>query len=118
MTDLYVDPSGSDAANGLTPATAVATLAHGAALMGGGDRLLLKRGGTWREQLTVPTGGTAQAPTVIAAYGTGDRPVVKGSAALTNASFALKGNAPAIPAALWVEPPPLVRPDGKLTGKG
>lgn len=103
MTTFYVDPAGSDAADGQSSGTAVATLAKATTLMAGGDRLLLKRGSYWREQLTVPASGTAQAPTVVGAYGAGDRPVVKGSAVLTNAAFALKSADPGTPSVLYVE---------------
>lgn len=44
-----------------------------------GDRILLRRGQVWREQLIVSTSGTADKPFVIGAYGTGSRPMLKGS---------------------------------------
>jgi len=80
---IYVSSStGNDNNNGLTPQTAVATLAKGESLLRNGypDQLLLKAGDTFVNQsfgdLTV-SGQSATAPMVIGTYGTGPAPVVE-----------------------------------------
>ncbi|KSB88502.1 hypothetical protein AS593_15495 [Caulobacter vibrioides] len=70
----YVDPKGSDTADGLTPATAWATLAKAAAAataLPSGVHLLLKRGGSWSEILSPPSDWCT-----VGAYGEGARPIV------------------------------------------
>jgi hypothetical protein len=70
----YVDPKGSDTADGLTPATAWATLGKAAAAataLPTGVHLLLKRGGAWSEILSPPSDWCT-----VGAYGEGARPVV------------------------------------------
>ena len=44
-----------------------------------GDNILFARGGTWREQLTVPSSGSAGNPITFGAYGSGDKPIINGS---------------------------------------
>ena len=39
-----------------------------------GDKVLFNKGCTWREQLTVPSSGSAGSPITFGAYGTGDAP--------------------------------------------
>ena len=80
---IYVSSSaGNDNNNGLTPQTAVATIAKGESLLRNGypDELLLKAGDTFVNQsfgdLTV-SGQSATAPMVIGTYGTGPAPVVE-----------------------------------------
>lgn len=41
-----------------------------------GDRILLKRGDTWNEELAPQGSGTSEKPIVIGTYGEGDRPVI------------------------------------------
>lgn len=72
---FYVDPAGSDAADGLSAATAWATVGKvNAAAFQGGDQILFKRGGVWRETLTVPGNGLR-----VGAYGSGAQPVLTGA---------------------------------------
>jgi hypothetical protein len=80
VTVYYVDSvAGDDSAAGTSAATAWRTLAKAsAAALAPGDRILLRRGGTWTGRLSVSRSGTAAAPVVVDAYGTGARPVVKG----------------------------------------
>ena len=80
---IYVSSStGNDNNNGLTPQTAVATIAKGETLLRNGypDQLLLKAGDTFVNQsfgdLTV-SGQSATAPMVIGTYGTGAAPIVE-----------------------------------------
>ena len=44
-----------------------------------GDSILFKSGCTWREQLTIPSSGTAGNPITFGAYDTGDKPVISGA---------------------------------------
>ncbi|NBB63345.1 hypothetical protein GVN18_29175 [Pseudomonas sp. ODNR1LW] len=68
----YVDPRGSDSADGLSPDTAWATLGKVAAsTLPAGVHILLRRGGIWSETLSPPS-----AWCTIGAYGEGARPVV------------------------------------------
>ncbi|MDB5254230.1 MAG: hypothetical protein JWL80_296, partial [Parcubacteria group bacterium] len=48
-----------------------------------GDSILFNKGDTWREQLTVPSSGTAGSPITFGAYGTGANPKILGSAAVS-----------------------------------
>jgi len=76
--ETYVSQSaGNDAADGKSPATAWKTLFRASqATYAPGDKILLKCGDTWNEELH-PTGeGTAADPIVIGAYGDGPRPVI------------------------------------------
>lgn len=85
-TDYYVSPSGSDAANGTSQATAWASIARVNQATYGfqpGDRILFKRNGIWRGELILGSSGTASQPITIGAYGNGALPVIKGSEAVT-----------------------------------
>jgi len=77
----YVDyTAGNDGFSGLTPDLAWKTIAKvNAASLSPGDSVLFKRGETWREQLTVPSSGSAGSPITFGAYGTGDDPKIYGS---------------------------------------
>ncbi len=85
-TDYYVDATGgSDGNSGLSAAAAWKTIGKvNASSFAPGDRVLLKRGQIWREQLTIPSSGAAGLPIIFGAYGTGDRPMLKGSALVKN----------------------------------
>lgn len=48
-----------------------------------GDNILFKRGETWREQLTVPSNGSAGSPITFGAYGSGMNPLINGANLLT-----------------------------------
>lgn len=87
---FYVDNAGSDAANGLTPATAWQTVAkvNGTTLTAG-QSVGFKRGGTWRETLTVPSSGSAGSPITFAAYSTGANPVLSGGTVLNTSGYVL-----------------------------
>ncbi|MBU4460502.1 MAG: hypothetical protein KJ579_08045 [Verrucomicrobia bacterium] len=76
------DASGDDARAGTAPASAWRTLERvKLADLRPGDRVLFRRGGTWRGQL-VPRSGAADAAIVYAAYGDGPKPRLLGSVAL------------------------------------
>lgn len=48
-----------------------------------GDRILLKRGDVWRENLAIAGSGSESGPLEISAYGDGPKPVLNGSIALS-----------------------------------
>ena len=80
---IHVSSStGDDANDGLTPATAKATLSAGKALLRSGmpDWLVLKAGDTWTNQALgswTKSGRSLLEPMVIASYGTGARPLIR-----------------------------------------
>ena len=79
---FHVDAArGDDAQDGLTPETGWRSLAQvNRAPLTPGDRVLFRRGQTWRGQL-VPQSGDADAVITYGAYGEGDKPVLLGSVA-------------------------------------
>lgn len=112
--DYYVDATnGSDSNSGLTPALAKQTLAGVLALTTSlaGKRIGLKRGDTYREAFNIDYAGTANAPTVVGAWGTGDRPVIKATAVQATSGWSIvsgaiwTGTATSISTAagLWVD---------------
>ncbi len=76
----YLDAvSGSDQNNGTAESSAWKTLAKASSLqLKAGDRLLLKCGQTFEGELEVTGKGTASERIEVGAYGTGDKPIVKG----------------------------------------
>lgn len=84
----YVDTA-SDGGDGTTTATTGAQAAFKTiAVVNGytyaaGDQILFKRGGTWREQLTVPSSGSAGLPITFGAYGSGVNPIINGADLIT-----------------------------------
>ncbi|QOV89119.1 Calx-beta domain-containing protein [Humisphaera borealis] len=91
---IYVSTSsGSDSNNGSSPSSPVMSFARAKKLMrsGAGDQLLLKRGDTFRESFGYwdISGKDASNPTLIGAYGSGNRPLVAtGSKNGFNTAFA------------------------------
>ena len=75
----HVDSAGGDdACDGLTPQTAWRTLANANRLtLGPGERLLLKRGSTFNEELKIRAVGAAENWAEIGAYGEGMRPQIR-----------------------------------------
>ncbi len=80
-TTYYIDSiTGSDSNNGLSPQTAWQTLSKANSMIFlPGDTILLKRGGVWREQLTVSSSGQLGNPITFGAYGEGDPPEINGA---------------------------------------
>jgi len=79
-TNYYVKNAGSDAANGLTPATAWQTINKiNTSTFSAGDTIFFNKGDTWRETLTVPSSGSLIHYIVFTSYGTGDKPRILGS---------------------------------------
>lgn len=80
---LYVDSvNGDDANSGISPDRPLATLSAAEALLADDVVVMLARGSTWREQLTI-----AQDGVTVAAYGSGARPVLDCSTPQANGSF-------------------------------
>src|SRR6476620_6923493 len=79
-TTYYVSSSGNDANNGTSTTTSWRTIAkiNSSAFLPG-DFILFRRGDTWREQLTIPSSGTASSPITISAYGSGAKPIFNGA---------------------------------------
>lgn len=83
-TNYYVSNSGNDSNDGLTPATAWQTLSKvNASSFNAGDSILLKRGDSWNERLTLTSSGSAGNPIVIGAYGNGNKPIITGFQTVT-----------------------------------
>src|SRR5205823_3785042 len=69
-TTYYVDPAGSNANDGLSPATPWRTLLKvGISSFQPGDSILFKRDGVWNEWLTPPSSGAAGNVIKFDAYG-------------------------------------------------
>ena len=79
----YVDNCvviGSDANNGTSPATPWLTINKvNTSTFNPGDSILFESTCTWREQLTVPSSGSAGSPITFGAYGTGAQPIISGA---------------------------------------
>lgn len=90
MAIYYVDTA-SAGGDGTTTAiaganAAFATIAAMQAKAGGyaaGDSILFRRGCTWREQLTVPSSGSAGNPISFGAYGSGEDPILDATVLIT-----------------------------------
>lgn len=83
----YVDAvSGNDEAAGTSPEEAWQTLSKASSVtFGPGDRLLLRRGGTYQSGFTTHGSGSASEPVTVSSYGEGNLPVITTSSA--NAMF-------------------------------
>lgn len=84
----FVDSvAGSDASNGTSATTPLQTIA---ALLGksivAGDCIALKKGSTWREQLTLPADRVC-----VATYGTGNAPLLDASDAISGGAWTKTG---------------------------
>jgi parallel beta-helix repeat protein len=80
-TAYYIDNvAGLDSNSGTSPATAWKSVARvNQASFAPGDQILFKRGGVWREQLTISAAGMPGSPVLFDAYGTGPAPLISGS---------------------------------------
>ncbi|HOW70623.1 MAG TPA: hypothetical protein PKY77_08485 [Phycisphaerae bacterium] len=82
----FVAGDGSDSADGRSETTAWRTLEQvNAAALRAGDRVLFRRGDSWRGQLR-PRSGNPSARVLYGAYGTGAKPVLMGSASKSSQS--------------------------------
>jgi len=93
-TTYYVDPAGSNANSGLSPATAWRTLLKvGISTFNPGDQILFKRDGVWNEWLTPPSSGAAGNVIKFDAYGNGRPPEFTGAYTTAASQWAnLSGN--------------------------
>jgi len=79
----YVSAEGSDTNDGRSPDSAWRSITRLESLaLQPGDRVLLRRGDTWREQLTASSAGTPEASVRFGAYGEGALPRIAGTAAI------------------------------------
>jgi len=81
----YIDATnGNDLNDGLSEVSAWKTIAKvNAQSFSPGDSILFKRGEIWREQLVVPSSGSAGNPITFSAYGSGSKPAIYGSDLMT-----------------------------------
>ncbi len=82
----YVSSStGNDANDGLTPATAFASITkvNTLNLAGTINKVYFKKGDTFSGTITVGQSGTASKPVTFSAYGTGEKPKIYGSQLIT-----------------------------------
>jgi parallel beta-helix repeat protein len=84
----YVDNCvavGNDLNNGTSPSTAWLTINKvNTSTFLPGDSILFQSTCTWREQLTVPSSGSAGSPITVGAYGSGALPIINGAALLSS----------------------------------
>ena len=80
-TTYYVDATkGNDSYTGTSESAPWKTIAKvNSSQFQPGDFILLKRGGVWKEQLTIPSSGSSENPITFSAYGTGNNPVIDGN---------------------------------------
>ncbi len=77
----YVSPNGNDNNNGTSPATAWRTLQRAQQVtqtMQPGDMMLFERGGLYPGKLNLNASGSAAAPIIFGAYGSGPDPIISG----------------------------------------
>ena len=82
----YVDATGGNDSNAGTSADqAWKTIAKvNSSTFQAADRILFKRGETWREQLIISSSGVEGAPIAFDAYGSGSKPIISGADAISN----------------------------------
>ena len=87
-TTYYVDDCvtvGSDLNKGTSTSTPWLTINKvNTSKFNPGDSILFQSTCTWREQLTVPSSGTAGSPITFGAYGTGEQPIISGANLFTS----------------------------------
>jgi hypothetical protein len=95
-TTYYVDNCvivGNDSNNGTSPSTPWLTVNKvNTSSFSAGDSILFKRTCTWREQLTVPSSGSAGNPITFGAYGSGVQPIISGANLLSSGWSLQSGN--------------------------
>ncbi|MFO7445620.1 MAG: right-handed parallel beta-helix repeat-containing protein [Ignavibacteriaceae bacterium] len=84
QTTYYVSSSGNDSNSGKSSTSSWKTLSKlNSITFKAGDRILFRKGDTWREQLNISYSGTSSSPIVFTSYGSGSDPVISGSTVLT-----------------------------------
>lgn len=76
MSIIYVSAKGLDTNDGLTPETAIRTIAKANELVEGGDEIRFRRGDTFYGMIKAKAGIDPDHPTTYTAYGEGKNPVV------------------------------------------
>ena len=78
-TNYYIDPAGNDSNTGFSMSAAWQTLSKvNSTNFSSGDSVLFIRGGVWYGSITVNQNGSANAPVIWSAYGTGNDPLISG----------------------------------------
>jgi len=118
MAIYYVDQTGGDNGNtGLAPDAAWKTISKvNSSSFSPGDSILFKRGETWREQLTVPSSGSAGNPVTFGAYGSGEAPKITGANILGTSGWTLY-DTNTYQKALTTDPGNYVLEDGSMMTK-
>jgi Concanavalin A-like lectin/glucanases superfamily len=76
---------GSDSNNGTSPSTPWLTIAKvNSSTFNPGDTIEFHDGCTWREELNLPSSGTATYPITVSTYGLGNPPIISGSQVITS----------------------------------
>lgn len=71
---------GSDSNSGTSPSTPWLTIAKvNSSTFNPGDTIEFHNGCTWREELNLPSSGTASYPITVSTYGSGNPPIISGS---------------------------------------
>lgn len=87
-SNRYFSSAGSDAANGLTPATAYATITKFNSIFSSlspGDTCFFNSANTWAGvQMTTSRSGSAGSSIVITSYGVGAKPIISGGVTLSS----------------------------------
>ncbi len=79
-TNYYVSNSGNDSNPGTSERLPWKTISKiNASTFKAGDSILFKRENTWREEFTIPSGGTTENYIIYGSYGSGDKPRILGS---------------------------------------
>lgn len=84
QTTYYVASNGSDTNDGRSPTTPFQNLNKvNGLLLRAGDKILFRRGDTFRGTLIIKQSGLAGAPILVDAYGSGNKPILAGSAVVS-----------------------------------
>jgi parallel beta-helix repeat protein len=87
-TDYYIAANGNDHNNGTSSKSPFKTIAKlNTIVLKPGDKILFKRGDTFRGQLNIKQSGTASKPITITSYGNGALPIISGSEYVNNWSL-------------------------------
>ncbi|GAB3702717.1 hypothetical protein GCM10027592_32410 [Spirosoma flavus] len=84
QTTYYVASNGNDANDGRSANSPFLSLSKINSLsLRGGDKVLLRRGDTFRGTLLIKQSGSSGAPITVDAYGSGNKPILSGSMPIT-----------------------------------
>ena len=89
-TNYYVSVSGSDNADGLTPATpwqSIDKLNSSFSSISAGSNIYFNRGDTFYGSINISKSGTSGNPITLSAYGTGAKPIITGFVTIPSASW-------------------------------